>query len=344
MKKILLAGLALSGAVHADINNEPFTFIGFAGGPLSYKESGTLSSGTDFETTPSNFAVMNYSGGYTAIGERGGFYINTVSTLYASTDSESWEFSKGNISGEHQKNQVTSNHNGLDILGAYLLGGGHQLIAGIGYTRTLLDRNSFENGSDIDAFNNANFYTNATPTGTATVGGSTVDCYPDAAGGASATSNESGDDSCLELSELKSYYGLSPEDKIVNYTETFTSFVAQVGYRYDTRFKSSDTGSRWQWGVTLGLPVYFDVVNTSRPSLEFNSYLKGYDVNTYFGYGWRFTENVGVLAKANYSYRLRDEIKVKLGYNEELGRQQYASIPENIVSYWNVGLNGYWNF
>ncbi len=312
MKKILLAGLALSGAVHADINNEPFTYIGFAGGTLTYKESGTVTGNVNFETNPSNFQVFNYSGGYTAIGERTGFYINTVSTLYASTDDESWTFSSENGSGEHQQNKMTSNHNAIDLLFGYLMGSGHQVIAGVGYRRNLMDRNSFQEGSDVDTFNDVRY---------------------------------AGETTSLTESEYDSKYGLSFVDgQIVNYTETFTSFMAQVGYRYDTRFKSADTGARWQFGATLGVPVYYEAVNTSKPQYNFSSMFDGYNIDAYVGYGWRFTENLGVLAKANYSYRIRGEMKENIGYNSELNRNRYAIIPENIVSFWNVGLNGYWNF
>lgn len=313
MKKCLLVGLALSGTVHADINNEPFTYIGFAGGAFNYKESGTLTGNVKFETTPSNFQIFNYSGGYTAIGERMGFYINTVSTMYASTDDESWSFSGNGGSGEHQKNKVTSNHSAIDLLFGYLPGHGHQFTVGAGYRRNLMDRNSFEAGSDVDTFNTVRYNGENAPS--------------------------------LTQEQYNDKYGLSFVDgQVVNYTETFTSFIAQVGYRYDTRFKTAETGSRWQWGATLGVPVYFEAVNTSRPQYNFSSMFDGYNVDAYIGYGWRFTENLGVLAKANYSYRLRGEIKEKIGYNSELNRNRYAIIPENVVSFWNVGVNGYWNF
>ena len=312
MKKILLAGLAVSSLAQAEINNEPFTFIGFAGGMFNYKESGTITGGVNFETTPSNFQIFNYSGGYTAIGERTGFYINTVSTLYATTDDESWTFSAPGGSGEHQKNKATSNHNAIDFLFGYLLDGGHQLVVGTGYRRTLMDRNSFLAGSDVDTFNDVRY---------------------------------AGENTSLTEAEYDNKYGLSFTDgQIVNYTETFTNFMAQVGYRYDTRFKTSGTGPRWQWGAMLGVPVYYEAINTSKPQYNFSSMFDGYNFDTYVGYGWRFSENLGILAKVNYSYRLRGELKENIGYNAELNRNRYAIIPENVVSFWNVGLNGYWNF
>ncbi|TPE50303.1 hypothetical protein FJM67_10670 [Maribrevibacterium harenarium] len=312
MKKILLPIALLSSSVaFAEINNEPYTYLGVAAGQFAYKESGTVTGGIKFETTPTNFQVFNYSGGYTAVGERTGFYINTVSTLYASTDAESWQFSSANGSGEHQKNQVTSNHNSLDILFGYLFEGGHQLVIGGAYRRTLMDRNGFSKGADAGTFNSARW---------------------------------KGENTALNEADYISKYGLQDEFKVVNYTETFTSALAQVGYRYDTRFKSSEVGPRWQWGATIGLPLFYDVVNTSNSGLSFSSSFEGFDVGAYVGYGWRFTENLGLLAKANYFYRLRNEMRIRGDYVSELNRYRYAIIPENEVQYWNVGVNGYWNF
>lgn len=330
-----VSAAVLSTSVMAEeVNNQPFSYIGVAAGQMTYQESGTLQSGIKFITNPTTTNIFNYSGGYTAIGEKGGFYINNVTTLYSTFENEKWRASGSgggySVDGVYQSNEVSATHNALDVLFSYLVGSGHQVVGGIGYSRSLMDRNSFKSGTATDDFNNVNQSFNVGK-GTDVVGSGAEDNNP---------ANGS-----LDLAELIDAYGLSYTDgAIVNYTETFTTFSAQVGYRYDTRFAHKGTGPRWQVGATLSVPLLYDVVNTSRPTISFTSSLDGYDASAYAGYGWRFSENVGVLAKVNYFYRIRGEIKESLGYNAEIGRNVHASIPENILEYWNVGVNGYWNF
>ena len=319
----------------SDINNEAFSFIGFGVGEISYSESGILSSGVKFKTTPSTTNIFNQSGGYSPIGKKYGFYINTLSTLTSSNSNEYWQalgtVTKGELSnsvdGIYQENVVSSSQNELHILLSYMFKPGHQVIAGGSYNKTLWDRNSFTNGEDIDDFNNAHL--------TPAVGNE------DVIGQGAEDLNNNG---LLDLNELTSYYGVSPEDSIVNFTETFTSSVLQLGYFYDSRFIKNANKLRLIGGVSFGLPLYYSVNNTSRAQMEFTDSFNGYNLRGYAGIGWRFTKSIGVLAKFEYSYRTRDEVVVGLGYNEELQRERNALIPENEIEYWNASIVTTWNF
>jgi hypothetical protein len=337
LKKLLPLTLTfLAATSQADeVNNRAYSFIGFGFGELSYTEGGTLSSGVKFETNPKTTNLFNYSGGYTPINKRAGFYINTTTTLSSSTVDEYWNangtVTNGNltnsVNGPYQSNQTSSTHNELDILLGYLIAPGHQVLLGGSYVRTLMDRNTFSNGSALDDFNNAHL--------TPAVGN--VDVLDV---GAEDTNNNG----TLELDELKAYYGVSPQDSIVNFTETFTSVVAQVGYLYDSRFATRELGMRWLGGVTLGVPLYYDVVNTSNPTISFTDALNGYNLKAHFGAGWRFTRSVGVVAKVDYYLRERDETRVDRGFSEELQRSRSAIIPENEVQYYTFSATVFWNF
>ena len=362
MKKTLsLALLFLPISALAEINNESFSSIGFTVGQIGYKESGTLSSGVKFQTTPKTTNLFNYSGGYTAIGDRFGFYINNTSTLSSTLDSESWSAAGTNtdastgtsysVDGVFQTDKASARHQALDILAGYLLGSGHQLIGGVSYTQSALDRSGFGYGSGgktgvLNDFNNANL---APFAGSVSVANST----------ATTPAND--------LAALTAAYGADPVGKIRNFTETFSTYTGIVGYRYDTLFKTKQLGSRYQFGATLGIPMHYDVVNTSRPDLSFNSSLEGYDVGLSAGYGWRFTETFSVMLAANYYYRVRPEIKKLVSTRQQSidatktidangdlnadfpngvdpGRDRYASIPKNEINYLNFGLAAYWNF
>ncbi|WCN12380.1 hypothetical protein GV054_04865 [Marinomonas mediterranea] len=353
MRKAFISSVALlvSPTLFAAINNEAFTFIGFNAGQITYKEGGTLSSGVKFETSPTTTNIFNYSGGYTPIGDRFGFYINNTSTLTSDQANEEWSASGTNgsasVDGVYQTDLASSKHQALDMLGGYLLGGGHQVVFGASYTQSSIDRSGFKSGSALDAFNQTNL---APYVGTEGVLGN----------GTPENTYEA----------LENIYGADPNGKIRNFTETFTTFALQAGYKYDSLFKSRELGSRVQFGATIGLPMYYSVVNTSSPTLTFDSSFEGFDVGLNAGYGWRFTENVGLIATVNYFYRIRPELKqllqtraqaIESSKNVEytdssdntvktyadgvdLGRDRYASIPENELSYWNVGLSAYWNF
>ena len=346
-------------SVSAELNNKSFSYIGFAVGELSYKESGTLSSGLYFETNPKTINIFNQSGGYTAINKRAGFYINTVSTLTSSSEDEYWKatgsVNKDNISnsvnGIYQNNSTSSAHNELDILLGYLLAPGHQVVFGGSVTRALMDRNSFGNGFDshLDDFNNAhltpaigntNVFRSQDPSDETLYQGAITDPTTQQEVGAVDLNNNG----ILELNELVATYGNAPEDSIVNYTETFTAVIAQAGYFYDSRFASDAPGFRLLGGVLVGVPLYYDVVNTSRPSLGFTESANGFNFKSYIGAGWRFNKNFGVVAKADYFFRYRDRVNVSLGFNEELQRNQTAFIPENEVQYFTFNLMAYWNF
>jgi hypothetical protein len=336
-KKLLLLSLGLTTFLShaAEINNQAYSYIGFGIGQLSYKESGTLSSGLKFETTPTTTNIFNNSGGYTPINKHAGFYINTLSTLSSSTTDESWNASgtvsnagvTNSVDGSYQTNSASSTHNELDILLGYLIAPGHQIVLGGSYIRTLMDRNSFDNGSDINDFN----YAHLTPA----IGNN------DVVGIGAEDINENG---TLELDELVATYGVNPKDSIVNFTETFTSIVMQAGYIYDSRFASKQLGLRWMGGVIVGLPAYYDVINTSNPTLSFSDSFSGYNIKSYIGAGWRFNKSFGVIAKVDYFFRYRNEVSVGLGFSEELQRNRSAIIPENEVSYWNTSLTAFWNF
>jgi hypothetical protein len=335
LKLLLISASLTSFLSHADINNQAYSYIGFGIGQLSYKESGTLSSGLKFETTPTTTNIFNNSGGYTPINKRAGFYINTVNTLSSSIADESWKatgsVTNGNITnsvdGIYQTNSASSSHNELDILLGYLLAPGHQVVLGGSYTRTLMDRNSFDSGSSKDAFNNAHL--------TPAIGNT------DVLGSGAVDINENG---TLELDELVATYGVNPKETIVNFTETFTSIVVQVGYIYDSRFASKQLGLRWMGGVIIGLPAYYDVVNTSSPTLSFTDNFSGYNIKSYIGAGWRFNKSFGVIAKMDYFFRYRNEVSIGLGFSEELQRNRSAIIPENEVQYWNASFTAFWNF
>ena len=336
-KKLLLLSLGLTTFLsHAsEINNQAYSYIGFGVGQLSYKESGTLSSGLKFETTPTTTNIFNNSGGYTPINKHAGFYINTLSTLSSSTTDESWNAIgtvsnagvTNSVDGSYQTNSASSTHNELDILLGYLFAPGHQIVLGGSYTRTLMDRNSFDNGADINDFN----YAHLTPA----IGNN------DVVGIGAQDINENG---TLELDELVATYGVNPKDSIVNFTETFTSIVMQAGYIYDSRFASKQLGLRWMGGVIVGLPAYYDVINTSNPTLSFSDSFSGYNIKSYIGAGWRFNKSFGVIAKVDYFFRYRNEVSVGLGFSEELQRNRSAIIPENEVQYWNTSLTAFWNF
>lgn len=337
VKKLLPIVCALfSTYTFADeINNRAYSFIGFGVGQMSYLEGGKLSSGINFETNPTTTNFFNYSGGYTPINKRAGFYINTVSTLSSNSVAEHWRANgtvtngevTNSVNGTYQKNFTSSTHNELDIFISYLLAPGHQVYVGGSYIRTLLDRNSFSDGENIDDFNNAHM--------TPYIGNTDI---PDL-----GATDQNGNGT-LELNELTDHYGVNPSESVVNFTETFTSAVAQIGYLYDSRFATKELGLRWLGGVTVGVPFYYDVVNTSRPTLSFTDSFNGYNLKAHVGAGWRFTRSVGLVAKVDYYLRERDEVRVSLPYNEELQRQRAAFIPENEVQYVTFSATVFWNF
>lgn len=335
MKKLLCTLMAtLAFSTQAKINNQSYTFIGFGVGEVSYLEGGTLSSGITFETNPTTTNIFNYSGAYTATGERFGFYINTANTLDSTSEDEFWRasgtVSNGDVShsvdGVYQTNITSSAHNELDMLLSFLFAPGHQLVTGLSYSRTLMDRNGFENGPQLDNFNMAHL--------TPAIGNTD---FPDGA-------TDSNNNGVLELDELIATYGVNPKATIVNFTETFTTVVAQLGYIYDSRFASEELGLRLVAGAMIGTPLYYDVVNTSRAQLSFSDSFNGYNLKTYIGAGWSFTEKYGLLATFNYYYQERDEVKVDIGRSDELDRNRSAKIPDNELDYWNLSLSAYWNF
>ena len=94
-------------------------------------------------------------------------------------------------------------------------------------------------------------------------------------------------------------------------SEDSTHVVANVGFRYDSTFVDPDETTRFQWGISAGVPVYYKVENSNFPGTTWTENFQGYDVTGNVGYGFQLHEKFLMSMSAEVLYKLRPETSGK---------------------------------
>ena len=113
-------------------------------------------------------------------------------------------------------------------------------------------------------------------------------------------------------------------------SEDSTHVTANIGFRYDSTFLDPDETSRFLWGVSAGVPLYYKVENSNFPGTTWVEYFKGYDVAANISYGFQVYEKFMLSMSAEGLYKRRPETH-GIAVSGGVGR-----IPE--VTIWNVRL------
>lgn len=92
-------------------------------------------------------------------------------------------------------------------------------------------------------------------------------------------------------------------------TEDSTNVSALIGIRYDSLFDKTYDDTRWQIGLTGGIPLYYKVENSNFPNVSWTEYFKGFDVQSNVGYAFRIYKDFFMNMQLSASYKKRPETK-----------------------------------
>lgn len=141
--------LAVQAEEQSRFQNSPFGYFGIGLDTLSYQESVGDLLGVSVETDYRATAPVQVAGGHTAMNDRWGFTISTLSTLFSEDESEDWNASGY---GAIQQTLMSLTRQELNVLGAYQLQNGHYLLGGVSYSNVSFSRHHFSSAKGTDAF------------------------------------------------------------------------------------------------------------------------------------------------------------------------------------------------
>jgi len=125
-------------------NDISSAYFGIGFESVNYSEKVTI-GGQTVETDSWTTNLIQRSGSYVAVGDKKGFYINTSSSLLANDTTEDWNY--GNV-GAIQQNQLTAEHQAVDLLGTYRFTPKQGFMLGARYQKLSFSRYDFKTTSN----------------------------------------------------------------------------------------------------------------------------------------------------------------------------------------------------
>lgn len=319
-----IVSLFCTATTYASFENTSYSYFGVGMDYISYQEKTSGFGIYSFESSYTAFAPIQRSGGYTAIDNDFGFFINTASTLIASDKEEEWDI---NGFGVVQTDTMTVNRSDLQIMGAYQFQNGHYLSFGGQYHSTKYSRFDFQSTNNTAAFNADIYVNDPTYLGLLARVNNPADNGVQDADGVEITTE----------AQLREVYSFDPEVQSGVIFEDAVSVSAVVGYGFDSYHLGEKSGWRNMWHFTLGTPLYESVLNTANNRSLTASFSGGVDFQAHIATGWQFNKNVSLLASLETNYIFRNEIRDKIG-------SQDLILPENTLHTITPQLSFYWNF
>ena len=309
--------LTLPSLSQAEFANNSYSYLGMGSETLTYSETTNNFGGQKFESEFKGSNIVQKSGGYTAVGDKYGFFISTSSTLLANEAKEEWDFQG---IGVVQEDQMALKRTAIDLLGAFHFQNGHFLNAGLHYNSVSFSRYDFEGTDYVEELNDALF---ANPDVRASIQAE-LDARLEAVNAARATGDHGcihgSDDGCIgsfdndnnqvvtleEFWELKQY---RPSDTQGVVFEDMTSWSLLAGWGYDSFFVDQSLGMRYSLAARVGTAIYESVLNTNNDRSLTRSFGGDWDVHLLAGIGYQFRKEIGVVATLELNGIFREEIR-----------------------------------
>lgn len=128
--------------------------------------------------------------------------------------------------------------------------------------------------------------------------------------------------------------GLNPDTRQGAISEDVNAVAEMLGYQYDSFFVKPDAQFRFFGGVKAGVPLYYQVDNSSLPGVSFvGTVNSGYDLGANLGMGWNISKSFSVLGTVDYTYKHRFEID-----------KGNSMVPENEVQSMQTAIKLNWDF
>jgi len=343
----LLTFLLLASFIHADFQNNSYSYLGLGSETLTYSETDDNFGGQSFTSYFSGTNLVQKSGGYTAIGEKYGFFISTSSTLLMNEGKEEWDFEG---IGVVQEDHMTLKRTGIDLLGAYHLQNGHFFNAGVHYGSASFSRFEFASTSNTEDLNDALF---ANPNVQAELQ-ERLDNQLTNINNLRATTNPtacigdpSKDNACLgtidtnsnqQVVTVEQYWQIrkfSPEETQSVVFEEMISWSALIGWGYDSYFVDQSLGMRYKLAARFGTALYEDVLNTESNKSLTRTFGGDWNAHLLAGIGYQFQKEIGLV----FTIELNGAHRSKL----QVGNEN-TFLPDNTLWAFSPQLAGFWSF
>ncbi len=343
----LITLLVPASFIHADFQNNSYSYLGLGSETLTYSETDDNFGGQSFTSHFTGTNLVQKSGGYTAIGEKYGFFISTSSTLLMNEGKEEWDFEG---IGVVQEDNMTLKRTGIDLLGAYHLQNGHFFNAGLHYGSASFSRFEFSSTSNTEDLNDALFanpnvqaklqsdlitqLTNindlrASSNPTACIGNSSKE---NACIGSIDTNNNQQVVTVEEYWEIRKF---APEETQSVVFEEMISWSALIGWGYDSYFIDQSLGMRYKLAARFGSAIYEDVLNTENNKSLTRSFGGDWHAHVLAGIGYQFQKEIGLV----FTVELNGSHRSKL----QVGNQN-TYLPDNTLWAFSPQLAGFWSF
>lgn len=324
---VLLLLSIYMGSAQADFVNTSYSFFSSGNERLKYSETLAQFAGTSFKSDFHNTGIIQRSGGYTAIDEKGasGFFITTQSTLISEDNIEEWNATGF---GTVQTNSMDINHASLDLLAVYHFKNGYFLLAGMHYQKIAFSRFDFNNTGNTTAFSDYTLDNSASFAAFQALidSGETLT----AADGSTISTEE----------ELREALRFDPDKLARVLFEDITSFGVVAGIGYDSFFINREPGLRYKFELGLGTPIFTHVLNTNVEGSDKvirDEFSGGLDIHFNAAMGYQFDQKLSVMFGVFYINSSRDGISSSNG-------AQTISLPDNKFEAYTPELAFYWAF
>ncbi|WP_420589902.1 hypothetical protein [Bacterioplanoides sp.] len=313
IKPLLLASLIIPATAMAEFENASYSYLGVGQETLEYSESTNDFGGLKFKTKYKGSNLVQKSGGYTAVGEKYGFFLSTSSTLLANEEREKWRFPS---IGVVQEDDMTVKRTAIDILGVFHLQNGHFFNLGSRYNSVSFSRFNFSSTDRTNELNAAIFaradHSDAELTKQlndliAKAQAANV-CITNSSKQCIGTKQADGSYN-VSLEDFKEAKKFNPEATSGVVFEDMASWSLLAGWGYDSYFIRKEIGMRYQFAFRVGTAIYESVLNTKNNKSLTRSFGGDWDLHALAGVGYQFRPEFGVMATLEYNMIHREEIR-----------------------------------
>lgn len=335
--RITLALLMSAPFAQAEFDNSSYSYLGLGAETVDYQESTNDFGGLKFKSSFQGTNVVQKSGGYTAIGDRYGFFLSTSSTLLAQEDKEEWKFPD---IGVVQEDTMTVKRTGIDILGVFHLQNGHYFTLGSSYSSVSFSRFDFSNTDFTDALNDAIFALPAYSDANLQATLNDLIAQAAASGGCVADNNgvcigskQSDGSYTITLDDYKDALKFNPEATAGVVFEDMTTWNLAAGWGYDSIFVNK-TGVRYQAAVRVASAVYENILNTNNNKSLSRTFGGDIALHALAGVGYQFMPEFGVMASVEYNSLNHSRLNEGGSSKAFLPKSEFWSLSPQVTAYW----------
>jgi len=316
---LISSGYALAVEAKKKSSRKDYSYFGVGYGPVSYTEKTPQAGGFKLEMGSVGQNMFVRSGGYVAVNDKIGFYLDSLNNSFANTQKESWDIQG---LGTIQTNDTQIEVNEFNFYLANFFTKQQAWLFGISQNRAVFSRFTFRNGPKMEAYNEAR----NTP--------EIIQIYRDR----SEVINALEDEEIYEQYIKRDATNLDGEGNPIHVevTEKFLGISLLAGYQF-TNFFDGHAGLSYFAKAVAGVPAYYYVENFSN-STTLDSYFDGYDINLAAGIGWETTMGIAYRLQYDMGHRFRSLIS-KIN---SVG--QKVILPENELTFHRLGGSILWSF